>query len=117
MKTIVITLFVLSIAACGSFGSVTSNTTITPNNSFKLGNNEHGKFNVKLKNIGTYNLTVYKAPIAGGQHSATIVKPQQTIQVAVDANTALIIDNNSNTTASVLLKINGDTGLSMGYAK
>ena len=76
MKIVLIALCVLSIAVCGSFRSLTSNTsTITPNNYFRLGNNEQDKFNVKLKNVDNNDLTVYKAPIADGRHSAIIVKP------------------------------------------
>ena len=58
-----------------------------------------------------------RAPITGGNHSYVTVKPTETVKVNVEANTALIIENKSNDTASVDLYIKGDTGLSMGYKK
>ncbi len=98
-----------------SCGTLTSNTVIKPNDSFILGNNEHGSFKVKLKNVSTNDLTVYLAPIKGGTHSPQVVKPNQSVSVKVDKNTALIVNNKSNETTSVDLKVVGDTGLSMGY--
>lgn len=92
-----------------------SNTTIKPNDSFVLGNNEHGSFKVKLKNTSKNNLEVYQAPINGGKHSPQSVKPKESVTIKTDRNTALIIENKSNDTASVVLKVTGDIGLSMGY--
>ncbi len=116
MKTIITTiLFALSITSCGVFGSLTSNTIIKPNDSFVLGNNEHGTFKVKLKNVCNHDLKVFLAPIAGGTHSPIVVSPNETITVNTDKNTALVIENKSNEQASVDLYVTGDTGLSMGY--
>lgn len=80
-----------------------------------LGNNEHGSFKVQLKNVSKNDLTVYQAPVGGGKHSSQKVKPNQSVTVKVDSNTALIIENANNDTASVDLKVTGDIGLSMGY--
>jgi hypothetical protein len=113
MKSIVSTLaFALFLSSC----SLTSNTIIKPNDNFVLGNNQHGSFKVKLKNISKNNLEVYHAPVAGGKHSSQKVKPNQSATVSVDRNTALVINNSSKDTASVYLKVTGDTGLSMGYS-
>lgn len=95
--------------------ALTSNTVIKSNESFVLGNNQHGSFVVKLRNVSNENITVYQAPIEGGTHSPQIVKPNQLVKVNVDRNTALIVDNKSDKTVSVDLKVVGDTGLSMGY--
>ena len=108
---------VIVITSCSMFKSVTSNTTITPQNSFVLGNNEHGLFSVTLKNVSKNEVVLHRAPIAGGSHSYVTVKPNETVKVKVEENTALVIENNSNDTASVDLFIKGDTGLSMGYKK
>jgi hypothetical protein len=105
----------LLIATLASSCALTSNTTIKPNDSFVLGNNEHGRFKVKLQNVGTQPLEVYHAPIAGGRHSGQTVKPQQRVTVKVSSNTALVIANASADAASVNLKVTGDVGLSMGY--
>ena len=97
------------------FKTVTSNTIILPQNSFVLGNNKHGSFTVKLKNVSKNDVVLYRAPITGGNHSYLTVKPTEVVKVNVESNTALIIENKSNDTASVDLHIKGDTGLSMGY--
>jgi hypothetical protein len=107
----------LIVTSCSVFNSLTSNTTIKPNESFVLGNNEHGTFKVKLKNISNHDLKIIKAPITGGTHSPIIVRPNETIRVKAERNTALIIENKSDEAASVDLYVTGDTGLSMGYNK
>jgi len=116
MKSI-ITLFatLLLTTSCGVFGSLTSNTTIKPNESFVLGNNEHGTFKVKLKNVSNHDLKIIMAPISGGTHSPINVSPNETVTVKAESNTALVIENKSNESASVDLYVTGDTGLSMGY--
>ena len=95
--------------------TLTSTTTIKPNESFVLGNNEHGTAKVKLKNISPNDIEVYHAPINGGKHSSQIVKPKETVIIKVEKNTALVIANVSSLQASVELFVTGDLGLSMGY--
>jgi hypothetical protein len=116
---LLITLFaiLLLVTSCVVFGSLTSNTTIKPNESFVLGNNEHGTFKVKLKNVSNHDLQIIKAPITGGTHSPIILSPNETIKVKAESNTAIVIENKSNEIASVDLYVTGDTGLSMGYKK
>lgn len=46
-----------------------------------------------------------------------MVKPNQTVTIRMEKNTALIISNASDNTANVKLKVTGDLGLSMGYKK
>lgn len=116
MKTTIIILFLaFIITSCSVFGSLTSYTSIKPNESFVLGNNDHGTFKVRLKNVSNHILKIVMAPITGGTHSPVFVKPNETIKVKADSNTALIIENKSNEAASVDLYVTGDTGLSMGY--
>ena len=116
MKTTIITIFfALCMNSCSVFGSLTSNTTIQPHESFLLGNNEHGTFKVKLKNVSNHSLTIVMAPIDGGTHSPITVKPNESTTVKAARNTALVIANNSNQVASVDIYVTGDTGLSMGY--
>jgi len=109
-----ITLFAtfLILTSCSTLHST---TTIKPMDSFILGNNKHGSFKVQLKNISKNNIEVYQAPIDGGQHSFLIIKPNDKVNLHVESNTALFIQNKSNDTASVNLKVTGDVGLSMGY--
>ena len=98
-------------SACSS---ITSNTIIKPKDSFILGKNQHGAFEVKLKNVSKTALDVYHAPVDGGKHSLQAVQPGEQITAKVERNTALIIENKSDQSASVDLTITGDTGLSMG---
>jgi hypothetical protein len=105
-------LFMVSAAACRSLTSV---TTIGPNNSFILGNNKHDAYTVNLKNISSTNITVHKTPINGGESLSQIVQPNQKIKVNVEKNTAIKIDNLSEKPVDVALKVVGDTNLSMSY--
>jgi uncharacterized protein YcfL len=112
MKNLILFFFAAVLAtSC----SVTSSTRIKANDSFVLGNNEHGSFSVKLKNTSTEEVTVHEAPIKGGTHSYETVKPNKTTKVKVDRNTALVIENKSQKEVTVDLFIKGDLGLSMGY--
>lgn len=116
MKTVIALFAILLLTtSCSIFGSLTSNTTIKPNESFVLGNNEHGTFKVKLKNVSNHDLKIIMAPISGGTHSPITVSPNETVTVKAEKNTALVIENKSNESASVDLYVTGDTGLSMGY--
>jgi hypothetical protein len=118
MKNLItILLFASAITSCNVFKTITSNTTIESNNSFELGNNIHGAFSVRLKNVSANDVTVYLLPKDGVANSKVIVQPNKTIKVNVESNTALIVQNKANTQASVDLLVKGDTGLSMGYKK
>ena len=106
---------ILSACAILPFQKLHSTTSIKAHDAFILGNNEHGKFGVKLKNISNSPITVWQAPISGGKHSPLTVSPNQMIQIRVDRNTALKIENNSDSEIRVELAVTGDIGLSMGY--
>jgi hypothetical protein len=116
-KLIAIVTIVIAFTSCSIFKTVTSNITIQPNDSFVLGDNIHGQFSVKLKNVSKNAVTVYHAPKDGGKHTFETVQPNQTIKIKIEANTALVVENKSNDVASVDLLVKGDTGLSMGYKK
>lgn len=107
-------IFILAIITT-SCRTLTSTTTIKAQDSFILGNNEHGRFSVKLKNISDTEVELWKAPIGGGRHSPVTVKPNGTLKTRLDKNTALRIENKSNEQVAVELLVKGDTGLSMGY--
>ncbi len=116
MKTVIVLFATLLLTtSCSIFSSLNSNTTIKPNDSFVLGNNEHGAFKVILKNTSNHELKIFMAPISGGTRSPLIVAPNETVKVKADNNTALIIENKSSEQANVVLKVTGDIGLSMGY--
>ena len=114
MKNVFASFLLLSLlSSC----SLTSTTLIQPNQSFLLGNNEHGKFSVKVKNLSEYELRLWKTPNGGGKHSPVDVKSNATVKIKVDKNTALRIENNNSTEAKVVLLVRGDLGLSMGYKR
>lgn len=113
MKVFSAILFLL--LAVTSCRTVNSTTTISPNNSFQLGNNEHGPFKVNLKNLSKDDVEVYQMPIGQKSVAAQMVAPNKSVSVSVPANTALVIVNNTRDTANVKLKLKGDTGLSMKY--
>lgn len=116
MKKIVV-LFALTLTtfSCGILGSLNSNTSIKPKQSFVLGNNQHGSFQTYLKNEGVTILKIYQAPIDGGTHSPVFIKPLETATIKTEKNTALIIENTGNEFASVTLKVKGDLNLGMTY--
>lgn len=114
MKRVFASLITLAVIST-SCTSLRSTTYIKAQDSFILGNNEHGKFSVKLKNASAADLELWEAPVGGGRHSQVIVKPNETVKVSVDKNTALRIENTANAAATVELLVKGDTGLSMGY--
>lgn len=102
------------LSSCSSFTSV---TTIGANDSFVLGNNPHGYFNAKVKNLSGRSLTLYQKTLSDSIHSMTLLKPNETLHIYADKNTALIVENKSNRQAQVKLYLGGDTNLSMGYKK
>lgn len=108
-------LFLSALTTLVSCSTIHSNTVIKPNDSFILGNNQHGAFKVKLQNTSKNEIEVFHAPINGGKHSSQIVKPNDKVTLKVDPNTAIFIANKSNDTASINLKVTGDLSLSMGY--
>jgi hypothetical protein len=114
MKKLLLTslAFTLFLTSCRS---LTSTTYIKGNDAFILGNNKHGEFSVRLKNVSTSNLELWRTPIDGGQHSPLTIKPNETIKVNVEKNTALRIENKADEQATVELLVKGDTGLSMEY--
>jgi hypothetical protein len=97
------------------FQTLSSTTTIKAKDAFILGNNEHGKFSVRLKNTSHAEITIWQVPISGGQHSPLRVGAIQQAYIKVDRNTALRIENPSTTEIDIELLVKGDTGLSMGY--
>lgn len=104
--------FALFLTSCRS---LTSTTYIKGNDAFILGNNKHGEFSVKLKNASKANIELWRTQIDGGKHSPLTIKPNETVKVNVEKNTALRIENRASAPATVELLVKGDTGLSMAY--
>lgn len=112
MKTIITTIaLVLTVASCSVFGSLSSNVSIKANESFVLGNNKHGIFKARIKNVSNHLVTIFMCPIEGGSYSPETILPNQWTTVKTERNTALVIENKSDDSASIDLHVNGDTGL------
>ncbi len=103
------------VTSCSVFGSLTSNVSIKANESFVLGNNEHGSFKARIKNVSNHSISIVMRPIAGGSYSPQTIMPNEIATVKTERNTALVIENKSEDSASIDLHVNGDTGLTMGY--
>lgn len=100
-----------------SCAHIKSNLYINPEDSFILGKNEHAPFKLKLTNNSKNPLEVQQTSLQVEQPSITKVYPNQTVKVSIRKNCALIIRNTSGDTARAKVKITGDTGLTMQYAK
>jgi hypothetical protein len=103
---------VLLFSSCSSLNSF---TTIKPYDSFVLGNNEHGPFNVKMENTSKSELTIEQMKVGEQPGAPKTIAPNERISIKVLRNTAVVISNKTNNTASVNLKVSGDKGLSMQY--
>lgn len=60
-------------------------------------------------------MKLYQKTLTDSVHSMVILKPNETLHVYADKNTALIVENAANRPAQVRLDVGGDTNLSMGY--
>lgn len=115
MKIHILCTLIFGLTSCFHFKTLHSTTFIKANDAFILGNNEHQKFKAQLTNTSSNDLVIWQCPISGGQHSPITLKPNECAKILVAKNTAVRIMNQSNTEASVKLKVKGDTGLSMEY--
>ena len=116
MKNLILTVAIsILVTSCSVFGSLTANVNIKANESFVLGNNKHGIFKARIKNVSNHPVTIVMRPIEGGSYSPETILPNQLTTVKTEINTALVIENKSDDSASIDLHVNGDTGLSMGY--
>jgi hypothetical protein len=107
--------FLLLLSSCLTFKTLNSTTNIKPNDTFILGNNEHGKFYVYVTNTSNYEITIWQYPLTGGRHSPLILKGLSSAKILVDKNTSLRFENITSEEVAIKLKVKGDLGLSMGY--
>ena len=114
MKKLLIALIILIITA-SSCKTVYSTTSIEPKKSFVLGDNEHGAFEVTIKNISNDDLDLCQMPNGGTKQLIQVLNSSKSATVKIEKNTALYIDNKSDNKASVELNLKSNTNLSMGY--
>lgn len=106
---------VLAVAILSGCGALHSTTFIPPSQKFELGNNKHGAFTANVKNLGDRPIEVYRAPIDGGKHSFVTLAAGASAKIKVEPNTALVVNNMNQDTASVKLIVRGDISLGMQY--
>jgi len=111
-KAVVFLLTVLALSSC----ALTSRTTIGPQKAFELGDGRHGSFKAVVKNESDVALDVYQVPLGGAATRLITLQPGQQKTVRFNADTKAIFKNTSNKEATVVLKVTGDTGLTMGGA-
>jgi len=99
-------MIILAAAITFSSCSLSSRTTIGPQKAFELGDGKHGSFKAVVKNDSDVPVEVETKLIT--------LQPGQQKTVRFDADTKAIFKNTGNKTAAVLLKVTGDTGLTMG---
>ncbi len=109
-KVIIILTAAITLISC----SLTSQTTIGPQKAFELGDGQHGSFKAVVKNDGEVPIEVYRVPLGGAETKLITLEPGQQKIVRFDADTKAIFKNSANKAATVVLKVTGDTGLSMG---
>jgi uncharacterized protein YxeA len=114
MKKLLIALAALIITV-SSCKTVYSTTTIEAKKSFVLGDNEHEAFEVTIKNISNDNVELSQMPNGGTKQLIQVLNSNKTATIKIDKNTALYIENKSDTKASVELNLKSNTQLSMGY--
>lgn len=107
---------IFSVAIAITSCSLTSRTTIGPNKAFELGDGNHGAFKAAVKNDSDVPVDIYKTLPGGAETKLLTLQPGQQKTVRFAADTKAIFKNTSSKEAAVLLKVTGDTGLTMGGA-
>ncbi len=123
MKKIILSAFIVlvSVGVFQAFGGVnlfadlTSTTVIEPNQSFVLGEGKHGGYTAKIINKSEVDVEVFGERENEERKSLGVLKPKDKNEYNVAKNTKVIFKNLGNKTATIGIKLSGDTGLSMGY--
>ena len=97
------------------FDSLTSTTIIEPNQSFVLGEGRHGAYTAKIVNKGKVDVEVSGERENEERKSLGVLKPDDRGEYNVAKNMKVIFKNLGDKTATIGIKLSGDTGLSMGY--
>lgn len=92
-----------------------STTYIEPFKSFILGKGTHGSFKAIITSEGPDKINIYTQQLGGIKTLLLVILPRQKEKVNISANTLVEFENANNTKATLVLKLTGDTGLSMGY--
>jgi hypothetical protein len=123
MKKIILSAIIVlvSVGVFQAFGGVnlfdglTSTTIIEPNQSFVLGEGKHGGYTAKIINKGEVDVEVFGERENEEIKSLGTLKPNDKNEYNIAKNTKVIVKNLGNKTATIGIKLSGDTSLSMGY--
>jgi hypothetical protein len=123
MKKIILSTFIILglVGVFQAFGGVslvadlTSTTVIEPNQSFVLGEGKHGGYTAKIVNKGEVETEVFGERENEERKSLGVLKPKDKNEYNVAKNTKVIFKNLGSQTATIGIKLSGDTSLSMGY--
>jgi hypothetical protein len=109
--------FVLFISLfCAACGALTSVTTIAPNESFVLGNNNHLPFTARVKNIDSSPVEILQT-LSGKTTSLGVLQPNESGFYKAAMNSMVSFKNLGKSPANIKVKVVGDTNLSMEYSK
>jgi hypothetical protein len=97
------------------FDNLTSTTTIEANQSFVLGEGKHGGYIAKIINKGKTDVEVFGERENEERQSLGVLKPDDKGEYNVAKNTKVIFKNLGDKTATIGIKLSGETNLSMGY--
>jgi hypothetical protein len=97
------------------FDNLTSTTIIEANQSFVLGEGKHGSYIAKIINKGSVDVEVFAAAENEERKSLGVLKPNDKGEYNVAKNTQVIFKNLGDKTATIGIKLSGETNLSMGY--
>jgi hypothetical protein len=97
------------------FDTLTSTTIIEPNKSFVLGEGKHGGYTAKIVNRGEVDVEVFASAENEERKSLGVLKPKDKEEYNVAKNTQVIFKNLGDKTATIGIKLSGETNLSMGY--
>ncbi len=107
--------FALGLAACSS---LTSTTSIAPDEAFRLGGGQRGAFTVRGKNVGPVAIVVF-TEVAGTRDSLLTVPAGGAVDASFPAQAMAVFKNTSSIVqASVAITVTGDiAALGMRYEK
>jgi hypothetical protein len=97
------------------FADLTSTTVIEPNKSFVLGEGKHDGYRAKLVNKGNVDIEIFTEVENENAKSVGVLKPNDKVNFSILKNTKVIFKNLGQETATIGIKLSGDTNLSMGY--
>ncbi|RTQ52156.1 DoxX family protein [Hymenobacter gummosus] len=106
----------LLVATISWAGGISSHLLIEPGKQFVLGGGQPGRFKVEARNVGPVPVEFKERPRGGGLFGKATLAPGQRATLSFLPGSAALLLNPSGQTATLNLRISGDTGsLRMDY--